>query len=430
MKYLLLLGLITSLLFSQIQQDDSAVIEIKDTSGLNENEVRAIAEKSDEKKKEKISLKEISKITNSDGSVDVKKLQALWEDQTPKTNGYDWVKTTSGEWFKGHIKSMYDENLEFDSDEIGLYTFDFEDVAYIKSHNAINVNIEFEDDATEKKSNKFINLNMKKTVSVSGILRFDGSDLRIIQGDTEYKFKSEQIISFAPSGEKERNFWSGKVSVSLDQRKGNKNQFDFSTRVNLKRNTDTTRLIIDYLGRVSSLEEHDTANDHRITETFDVYITKRFFWTPLFSEYYTDKFQNIASQVTASTGLGYAVIDKRKLKLDISGGPGIIYTKYDAVEEGEKDRATSASIETRIKMDWEINKKNDLIYDYKFTITDNDSGAYKHHMILSLENELTSWLDLDLSFIWDRLGKPTELEDGTVPFKNDYQFLIGLGVEF
>ena len=77
-----------------------------------------------------------------------------------------------------------------------------------------------------------------------------------------------------------------------------------------------------------------------------------------------------------------------------------------------------------------MNKKNDLIYDYKFTFTDNDSGAYKHHMILSFENELTSWLDLDLSFIWDRLSKPTELEDGTVPFKNDYQMLLGLGVEF
>ena len=411
MKYFLLFGLIITVVFGDSTQDNLALVEIKDTSGLSENEVRKIAEKSDEKKKEKLSLKEIYEVTDSDGKVDVRKLQALWENQTPKTNGYDWIKTSSGEWFKGHIKGMYSEELEFDSDEIGIYTFDFDDVTYIKSHNAINVNIE-------------------KVASISGILRFDGETLRIIQGNTEYKFERKQIISFAPAGDLERNFWSGKISISLDQRKGNKNQFDYTSRINLKRRTEKTRLTLDYLGRISSVEEHDTANDHRITETFDVYITKRFFWTPLFSEYYTDKFQNIDRQVTASAGIGYALIDKNNLRLELSGGPGIIYTKYDAVEEGEKDKATSASLETRVKLEWEINNKNDFIYDYKFTLTDNDSGAYKHHMILTLENELTSWLDIDLSFIWDRLAKPTELEDGTVPFKNDYQFLLGLGVEF
>ena len=335
----------------------------------------------------------------------------LWEDQTPKTNGYDWVKTKSGEWFKGRIKAMYDEELEFDSDEIGIYIFDFDDVKYIKSHKPVNVNIE-------------------GVAAVSGIMRYDGDKIRIIQGDKEYDFTREQIVSFAPSGDLERNFWSGKVTLSLDQRSGNKNQFDFTSQVNLKRRTDATRLQLNYLGRVSSLESEDTANDHRLTETFDVYITKRFFWTPLFSEYYTDKFQNIDTQITASTGLGYTVVDKRKLKLDISGGPGIVYTTYDTVEAGEKKSANSLSFETRIRFDYEVTKKNDIIYDYKFTFADDNAGAYKHHMILSLENELTSWLDLDFSFIWDHIQKPTELSNGTVPFKDDYQMLIGLGIEF
>ena len=411
MKYILFFILIFSSLFSEELENNSELIQLQDTSGLSKAEVRKIAEKSDNKKKESVSLQDIYEITDTNGSVNIKKLQALWEDQTPKTNGYDWVKTKSGEWFKGEIKAMFDEELEFDSDEIGLYTFDFDDVAYIKSHDSINVNIE-------------------KIASVSGIVRYDGDKIKIIQGNKDYEFPREQIISFAPSGELERNYWSGKVSLSLDQRKGNKNQFDFTGRVNLKRRTDATRLNLDYLGRISSIEKNDTANDHRITETFDVYITKRFFWTPLFSEYYTDQFRNIQSQITASTGIGYTLIDKRKIALDISGGPGVVYTRYDTVAAGEEDSARSPSFETRIKLDYEVTKKNDIIYDYNFTFLNNASGMYKHHMILTLENEVTSWLDLDLSFIWTHVEKPTQAEDGIVPFKDDYQLLIGLGVEF
>ncbi|MDQ7045286.1 MAG: DUF481 domain-containing protein [Sulfurimonas sp.] len=411
MRYLFLLTLIVFSLYAEELENTSDLIQLKDTSGLSDFEVRDKAEKADNKKKQSISLKQIYEITDANGSVNIKRLQALWEDQTPKTNGYDWVKAKSGEWFKGKIKAMYNDALEFDSDEIGLYTFDFDDIAYIKSHGSINVNIE-------------------KVASISGIVRFDGQKIKIIQGDKDYEFERSAIVSFAPAGERERNFWSGKVSIAVDKRTGNKNQFDFTSQLNLQRRTDATRLSFDYLGRISSVEGDESANDHRITETFDVYITKRFYWTPLFSEYYTDKFQNIKTQLTASIGLGYTLIDKRKLSLDLSGGPGILYTRYDTVELGQKSTRTSPSFETRIKLDYEFTKKSDIVYDYKFTFTDNDSGFYKHHMVLRLENELTSWLDLDLSLIWDKLAKPTESKDGTLPYKDDYQMLIGLGVEF
>lgn len=410
MKYLLLIFLLNSLVSSQESADEKLLIEIKDTSGLSEWEVRDIADRADKKTKN-VSLKDVYEFTDSNGSVNIQKLQASWENQTPVSNGYDWIKTKSGEWFKGEIKAMYDDKLEFDSAEIGLYTFDFDDVVYIKSYHPLNVNIE-------------------KVASVSGILRFDKDELKIIQGDTEYKFPRFKIVSFAPAGELERNFWSGKVSFSVDVRAGNKKQFDYTARANLKRRTDATRLSLDYLGRVSSVDDYETARDHRITETYDVYISRKFFWTPLFSEYYTDKFQNIDTQLTASVGLGYSFIDTKKLKLGASGGPGIVYTKYDTVEVGNNISTQSPSFETRTKLEWEINKKNDLMYDYKFTFTDDDSGFYKHHMILSLENELTSWLDLDISMIWDHISKPTKLEDETIPLQDDYQLLFGLGIEF
>ncbi len=411
MKFLLLFILINSFLFSEEIKEESTLIKIKDTSGVSENTLRAIAEESDKEKKKNISLKEVYEVTDINGSVNIQKLQTKWEDLSPKTAGFDWIKTTKGEWFKGQIKAMYDEKVEFDSEEMGIHIFDLEDVAYIKTDGAIDVNIE-------------------KVASVTGIIRLDDRKIKIIQGNTEYNFQREQVVSFAPDGALERNLWSGKVTLSVDQRSGNKDQFDYTGQVNLKRRTDSTNLSIDYLGRVSSVDSKGVANDHRISETYDVYLTRKFFWTPLFAEYYKDKYQNIDRQLTASIGIGYKIVDNRKFEWSVSGGPGILDTRYYTVEDGASTTARSGSLEMRTNLEYELFKKSDLIYDYQLTLTDKASGSYKHHMIFTLENEITSWLDLDLSFIWDHTKNPTNLEDSTTPLKNDYQVLIGLGLEF
>lgn len=410
MKYILVIVMVFSFSFSQEVVNEAEVVQLKDTSGLSEEAVRKIAEKIDKEDKQ-VSLKEIYEMTDANGTVNVQKLQALWEDLSPKTNGFDWIKTKKGEWFKGEIKAMYDEKIEFDSEEMGIHEFDLDDIAMIKTHNVIDVNIE-------------------KLASVSGIIRLDGEKIKIIQGNTDYEFAREQVVSFAPNGELERNLWSGKLTLSIDAREGNKNQFDYTAMANLKRRTNSSSLQLDYLGRISSTENQETANDHRLTETYDVYITKAFFWTPLFSEYYTDQFQNIDTQLTGSVGLGYTLIDRSKLTWKLSGGPGIVYTEYSTVERGEDARSSSPSFEARTNLEYEVTKTSDLIFDYRLTLTEKNAGQYKHHMIFTLENELTSWLDLDLSFIWDHLQKPTAESNGNIPFKDDYQMLIGLGVEF
>ena len=397
--------------------EDGDLVEIKDTSGLSDAEVAKVAKKIDEKNAVKnVSIQEVFDAVDDQGDIDIKKLQAPWEELSPKTAGYDWIQTKSGEWFKGEIKAMYDDSLEFDSDEIGLYTFDFDDIVRIKSHNSITVNIE-------------------DVASFSGVLRFKDGMVTIIQGDKQYTFPQSQIVSLAPTAEKEMNNWSGKVSIGIDARRGNRNQVDYVATVNLKRRTDKTRLYLDYLGRISKVEDSNgnketTANDHRINQKFDVYLSRHFFWTPVFSEYYKDEFQNINSQATVGVGLGYMFIDTKSTEWSISGGPAFLNTKYMNVAADKEDSVTSASLEFSTKLEYELNTMTDIKYDYKLTFTDKDSGSYKHHMVLKLENELTSWLDLDVSAIWDRIAQPEANTDGSVPDSNDFQLLISFGVEF
>jgi len=395
MKYALLISLLLLLpLFAQDSQElvkdekKSELIEVKDTSGLSESEVRKIA----------------------DDEVKVSIFHTPFEEMSPTPKAYDWVQTESGEWFKGEIKALYNDKLEFDSDEIGLYTFDFKDITQIKSFNVIGVNIE-------------------DTAIFSGIIRFKENKITIIQGDKTFEFNRSEIISLAPQGEREFNYWSGKITLNIDIRQGNKEQYDYTAKANLKRRTSSSNLYFDYLGRISSRDKVETANDHRLNQKYDRYITRQFFWTPLFSEYYQDKFQNIRNQLTAGIGLGYTLVDNEYSEWDISGGPAFTRIEYISVSDGNPI-TTSAALEISTKVDLELSSRVDFKYDYKITLIDEKAGAYKHHMVSTLENELTSWLDIDFTFVWDYTLHPEETSSGELPTKSDYQFLVGLGIEF
>jgi len=409
-----LLFLLFTLSFVNAQSStssDTSLIVVKDESGLSDDEVRMRAKKEDKTKQTKVSASEIVKSIDKSGNVNISHVQEKWEDLSPTPVKYDWVKTKSGEWFKGKIEALFNNKLEFDSDEIGLYVFDFDDVVEIKSYNIINVNIE-------------------NLAEFPGILRLKKNRVRIIQGNNSYEFQKRDIVSFAPNGERERNFWSGKATIGLDVRRGNTEQADFSAKVNLQRRTATSRLTLDYLGRISSKESVETANDHRINQKYDRYLSRNFFWTPLFSEYYSDVYKNISHQLTLGLGIGYTLIDTKKTTWSFSGGPAFLYTKYETVSLDKELSISSPALEFSTKYEIALSKITDITYDYKLTYTDVEGGKYKHHMLLTLENKLTSWLDFDFTAVWDYILEPETAEDGALPLNSDFQLLVGLSVEF
>lgn len=393
------------------EQTDYEPIIVKDTSGLSDDEVRAIVKQKDSLKTQKVSIKDVFEATDEKGKVDISQIQRPWKELSPSPKKFDWVQTKGGEWFKGEIKAMFDDELEFDSDEMDLYTFDFEDVKQIKSFQIISTNIE-------------------GLASFSGILRLKDNNLTIINGANTYNFKRSQIVSFAKSGKKERDNWSVKVTASGDIRSGNSNQADLAIQATIKRRTNNTRVQLDYLGRISRVEDIETSNDHRGNIKYDRYLKRNFFWTPFYGEYYKNKLQNIDHQYTLGFGIGYTIIDKKKLEWDISAGPGFFKTYYVEVEEESSLESSSISLQLSTLIDYELSSAIDLKYNYQLTLTQKDAGLYKHHMVLTMENEITKWLDFDINAIWDYTKEPEKDASGVEPLKDDYQLLLGLGVDF
>ena len=79
--------------------------------------------------------------------------------------------------------------------------------------------------------------------------------------------------------------------------------------------------------------------------------------------------------------------------------------------------------------DTELTKKIDFKASYRCDLVDQESGEYIHHALTSLEIELTSRLDLDLSVVWDRIQAPKPDSTGQVPEQDDVYFFFGIDFE-
>jgi hypothetical protein len=139
---------------------------------------------------------------------------------------------------------------------------------------------------------------------------------------------------------------------------------------------------------------------------------------------------NIAHQGTVAVGAGYYIFDRDGLEWKAFGGPGYQYTKYETVEPGEPDVASTpaAVLQTYFKTD--VTRRLKFIETIGITLTREEAGLYAHHAVSTLEFEIKRHLDLNVSFVWDYLQNPQTGADGVLPRRSDFRLTLGLGVEF
>ncbi len=336
---------------------------------------------------------------------------AAWENARPVATKYDWVQLTSGEWLKGEIKGLYNKSLEFDSDKLGLLNIDWEDVSYVKTHIPGSAKLE-------------------GNGNVYGYFEITPDKIVVTNDGRVEEYDRSLIVSFITGGEEEKDFWTAKFTLGLNVRSGNTDQVDYTAKTKIKRETSFSRYIMDYIGNISSTSGDETSNNHRVTGSYDIFITRRFFVRPLFGEYFRDPFQNIDYKVTIGTGVGYTLIDTSKTEWGIVGGPGYQETRFESVLPGEDDKETTPALVLGTDFDTELTNWIDYLFNYQITWVNQESGGYTHHLVTSVEIDLIKSFDLDISFIWDHINNPTEADDGTIPEKDDYRIMFGVSYDF
>src|SRR5688572_29134075 len=147
---------------------------------------------------------------------------AEWEPPPPMPDKFDWVQLVSGEWLKGEIKVLYEESLEFESEELDMLNLDLADIKQLRSAQVLNVRVQGDETATGK-------------------VLLEGDSLKVL-GDSPREFKRAELLSITAGVPKERNYWTGRVSAGGNLRSGNTDEVEGSANVSFQRRTVENRM--------------------------------------------------------------------------------------------------------------------------------------------------------------------------------------------
>jgi putative salt-induced outer membrane protein YdiY len=333
-----------------------------------------------------------------------------WQPETPMPEKFDWIQLKSGEWLKGELIAMYKDELEFDSAELDPLTFAFGDVRQVLSAATMQV-------------------GLRDGTVATGQLRIEGDKVLVI-GDRTRELERSQILTITSGEPKESSYWSGKVGAGANFRRGNTEQLESNARVNLKRRTVKNRAELDYLGNYNVTEDTTIADNQRASLGWDRFISDRFFLSPVLAEYFRDPFQNIAHRGTIGVGAGYQLIDSSKVDWQVTAGVAYQNTRFADVAEGEPGSATTPTVLLGTTYNHELSGSVDFGVNYRFFIVDEESGQYTHHFVTGFEFALIGSLDFDVTFVWDRIQKPQQNSDGTLPKQDDYRLNFALSFDF
>jgi hypothetical protein len=331
----------------------------------------------------------------------------------PHDERYDWIQLESGEWLKGELNVMYNLSLEFDSEKLGLQTFEWKDIKQIRGAGLLRVRIQ-------------PSVGTGEPFTVMGKLNLVDDKVEITVGNEVLEFDRDQIITIAEG----TKLWKGKISLGANIRGGNSDQVDATAMAAVKRRTARSRFVADYIGNYSRADKENTSNNHRINTYYDIFMTSNLFWRTIFAEYYRDTFKNISDQIEVDTSFGYNLIRMPNTEWDVSSGIGALYKRFVSVQPGADIDHASLSFGFGTRFHAKIRNWLDYLFDLRITIADTQSGKYIQHMVTTLGSDLISDLHLDITFVWDRVGHPQPAADGSVPQKDDYQLVVGVAYEF
>jgi Protein of unknown function, DUF481 len=135
-------------------------------------------------------------------------------------------------------------------------------------------------------------------------------------------------------------------------------------------------------------------------------------------------------RLTGGVAAGYNIFDRDNLQWFVAAGPSYQYTKFQTVEPGQSDTATTPAGVLNSHFEVDFTRRLTFIQTWQSTFTSQESGQYSHHAVTTLEFEIKRHLNLDVSFVWDYLQNPQTKSDGAIPEKSDRYLTVGLGVRF
>lgn len=362
------------------------------------------------------------------GAVDPKLLDdeeykaAEWPMRVPKIPvKFDWVLLKKGELFGGDLFSMYQDEVEFDSDEVGVVSIDMEDILQIRTKTIMSV--------------RFLDNSIiwGKVVVTEKELFFIDSPDRV--------FDRKDILTISPAEQEGQSLWDGEFSIGLNFKTGNSARFDYLLSATARRLSTSGRFTMSYTGVYAEVDSEETAgsvtteNNHRINIGYDYFSTKQMYYRLPYFEYYSDPFKNIDIQSTLGVAVGYEVIDKKiwknqDIELNVYAGPSFQYTRFSQVEVGVEDESQSAVLAAGFDFDFDLTNKTEFFFVYDAKLMNKASGTFISYLKVGFDIEVIDDFDIEIATMVDYIASPTANELGEVPESTDTLFAVSLEYDF
>ena len=334
-----------------------------------------------------------------------------WEPPAPDPQTLDWVKLSSGEWVRGSIELVLDETMNFDSEEMDDLQFDWGDVVEIRTARVLTV--AFHD---------------RTVVSGPVTMREGTIKVRTLAGVQE--FPADQVHSIIEGEPTELNFWSFRAAASLVARSGNTEQTDFYSFFRVRRQTNTSRVNLEYRGNYGSTEGVETVANSRLDADLQLFLSRRLFVAPVSVDLFKDRFQNIDLRSGLGAGLGYYII-RADTDWQVHASGGWQRTRYESVPAGEDRSIDNGTITLGTVLETDITDDIELNAEYSIRRTFGDDETTLHHAYVMLSFDLIGdVIDFTASAALDHNTNPKADADGVRPEKTDLTMAYGLGVDF
>ena len=328
----------------------------------------------------------------------------------PCTGSDDWLQLDSAEWLRGNLRRMRNRTIEFNSEDLNSQTFDWEDDVATLCMAGIA---------------RFVRADHEM---IQGIGHVDQETVSILSATGQVEFPRSDLVAILPGRASELDRWSFKLSLGGDFNTGNTNQSSLNASVVVSREDSLTRSQLAYYGSYGAADGVVNVNRYRVEAGVDYFLTKRFYAQPFDAALQYDEFQNIEARVSPTAGFGYRVIEKSWLEWDLEAAMGYQYLRNISVVPGLPIYRNDFIGRLTTYLKWTIVNDLKLTVNHTSLIVATDIGRTSGNTRSVLSYKVNDLIDIETTFVHDRVWEPVPNAAGVTPKKDDFQLIFSLAV--
>ena len=326
----------------------------------------------------------------------------------------DKVVLKNGDQVTGSIVKKDGKSLTIKTDQFGVVTTAWDQVASIQADKPVNVLLP--DGRTVQGT--IATTNGKVEVATrDATLSLAPAEVGTIRDDDEQK-AYERVLKPGWG-----QLWSGNASLGFAGTGGNAETLSFTTAVNAARvtNTDKTSLSFNAIDASALVNGKDanTAQAVRGGIGYDHNLTPRLFLNT-FNDYEYDKFQNLNLRFVVGAGIGFHAVKTERSRLDLVGGIDFNHSSFSTplIQDSAEayfgdDYSYKLSASTSITQGFRM--FNDL----------TNTGTYRVNFDAGASTKISKWLTWNVEVSDRYLNHPAPGRK-----TNDYLYTTGLGITF